>query len=366
MTTTLLKHSSKTQALGEHLTRLARSLEPNTKLPTMQELRRDLNVSIATLDSALTKLESQNVIYRKHGIGIFVSPRLGEKCIGLVVGPEFFQAGTSPFWQELLEGVRSRAESKGESSRFYMALDGREGRPVKDDLAEDICAGRLDGVIFIGCNEEAVQWIEEQGVPLAGFAGRFAHKVVLDYEAVVEAGVRLLAKRGCRRIAFLRKWDRGDEELEPGELTTLSEHFIACLAAAGLPLEPGLLQDGAHFADAESTNQMQGFEAIQRMWDGACVPPDGLIVNDDMTTRGALVALGKRGVEVGRDIQIVTHSNRGSAVLHGYEDDLTRIEFDSAELVSALFDLLETRMNGTAAAQTVVSIQPYLHPHLDI
>jgi DNA-binding LacI/PurR family transcriptional regulator len=360
MTNTFLKHSSKTQALCQHLTGLAQQLGPDAKLPTMQELRRELGVSIATLDSALTKLESQKVIYRKHGVGVFVSPRLGEKCVGLVVDPEFFQAGSSPFWQELIEGTRARAAAKGESFRFYVALAGRDGLPVKEDLAEDVHAGRLDGILFIGANEPAVQWIEAQGVPVACFAGSAPHKVQLNYETLIEQGVHELKRQGCRRLALIKKLDWRRQYLVYPQLSDLGQLFIEQLKQNGLALEPRFVQDAAYYPSDES-NQMQGFEAINRLWaEPNAERPDGLLITDDMMTRGALVGLEKCGVRIGTDIQIVSHINGGSTVLHGYEDTITLIQYDITKVVSALFELLEACMAGVAGTSSTVYVEPEL------
>ena len=61
------------QALRARLVDLAHDLGPGARMPTMLQLRDSLGVSIATLDSALSELEAQNVVYRRHGVGTFVT-----------------------------------------------------------------------------------------------------------------------------------------------------------------------------------------------------------------------------------------------------------------------------------------------------
>jgi hypothetical protein len=46
----------------------------------------------------------------------------------------------------------------------------------------------------------------------------------------------------------------------------------------------------------------------------------------------------------------VTHANRGAATLLGWENELTRIEYDPAEMVEALFALLHARLSGAPPA----------------
>ena len=79
-----------------------------------------------------------------------------------------------------------------------------------------------------------------------------------------------------------------------------------------------------------------------------------------MMARGALVALSKLGLRPGTDIKIATHLNKGSTALHGYEGDLTIVEIDPAEIVAALFSMLETLMNGEKPAAPVVSVRAKL------
>jgi DNA-binding LacI/PurR family transcriptional regulator len=79
-----------------------------------------------------------------------------------------------------------------------------------------------------------------------------------------------------------------------------------------------------------------------------------------MMTRGALVALSKMGLRAGADIKVATHTNKGSTALHGYEEELTFIEIDPAQIVAALFSMLEMLMHGEAPPKPVVCIRPQL------
>jgi DNA-binding LacI/PurR family transcriptional regulator len=87
--------------------------------------------------------------------------------------------------------------------------------------------------------------------------------------------------------------------------------------------------------------------------------PDGLVISDDMMTRGVLKVFRELRVVAGQDVRIATHSNRGSNVLAGHETELTAIEIDPAEIVQAMFDLLETLMAGKKPTLNVISIKPH-------
>lgn len=360
-------HASKTHALSEHLASVATELGPDAKLPTIQELRRELGVSVATLDNALTQLESQKIIYRKHGVGIFVSPHVGRKSIALVCDPSFFRAGMSPFWQEIIEGARAYGVDRGESCRFYLALPSAQGHlPVPDDLVEDVQGKRIDGVLFIGDNRAAVEWIWDQNVPVVAFAGWSHWMVAIDYPAVVRAGLETLRGRQCRDVGLLLPYlpdSAGGYSVPHAGIET----FKAGAREQGMSYQPQWIWNFKQHPEYSlaTTPQEQGYNAIISMYEAGFLAgespangPQGLVCLDDLMTRGALVAMQKLNIRLGQDVQIATHSNRGSSVLHGYENELTRLEIDPNAIVTSMFACLKALLMGEATAPHTIYIGP--------
>jgi DNA-binding LacI/PurR family transcriptional regulator len=144
------------------------------------------------------------------------------------------------------------------------------------------------------------------------------------------------------------------------------EAFQQALQEHGLPFLPQLLRHGYQLAAGErqtvrQSHQEQGFHFAQEVFSGPRKwRPDGVVIADDMMTHGALIALDKLKVRAGTDLKIATHANRGSMVLLGREDDLTLIEIDPAEIVQAMFDMLETLMAGRKPRRTNVCIEPHV------
>ena len=75
-------------------------LEKNNKLPREEELATYVGVSRITLRGALAKLESQGLIFRRHGKGTFVNPLSQEIRISLSPALSFYymirQSGLTP------------------------------------------------------------------------------------------------------------------------------------------------------------------------------------------------------------------------------------------------------------------------------
>lgn len=375
MQSPLTRRPPKLHATCVRLTSLAHALGPGEKLPTVARLREELGVSVATLNTALGELEAQRIIFRKHGVGIYVSPGLNHRTICLICDPSFFQAaGTSPFWNMLIERSQKRAEAHQEQFSYHFALpavsaNGEERSvPLHDGLVREIKTGCVDGMLTVGLSPHDIFWLEKQRVPFVAFAGPGPYLVALDSAEVVQIAVEQLVAQGCRRLAY---WSA----LSPHRAWKLPENdsqgllsFRAALLRYGLPYEPALVEENLHLGDPDGkphtiTHQEQGYAAACRVFaDCKVAPPDGIVCQDDMLLVGALSVMPKLGVAVGSDVKIATHANIGSPVLLGWEDYLTIIAFDPDEVVGEMFGLLQTLMEGRKPSQNTILVKPRLLP----
>ena len=369
-----LNAKPRTRAACDELTALARGLGEGVQLPTVVELKGKLGVSLTTLNSALSLLEGQGLLRRVHGHGIFVAsvaPR-----IALVCEQGFLAHNVSPFWRALMEAIEDRAESADETleSHFAWVREFDPAQPVaasaaglNSSLIGDIEAGRVQGIIGIGLPIWSALWLRARNVPFVGFAGMGRGMIHLETANIVRAGVDELARRGCRRLALAFQGAPSMVVLQHAQnaregIVQTRDEFKARLAVHNLDFAPALAcDDGAALDKALESGDLSflrsprarlsaqefGFECVKSWWRlPTSERPDGLVFCHDLCTRGALAALRQLGVVVGRDVQIATHSNAGSPLLMGYEDDLIRVEYDAAHIVSALFEMLEAQMNG--------------------
>ncbi len=358
-------YRTKTQALSARLSEMARELGPSARLPTMTELSKQLSVSMMTLNRALSELEAQGIIYRRQGSGTYVAPLrpgAGARSVGLVYDRDIFDSAQSPFCGLLVDEARRRAQSGKERFSLYLAVPSREGLPVHDDLLLSIEKKDVDGLLLVcEARSPAVKWLGEQDVPVVAlsYLPVVRHRVAIDWAALAREGVRELAARGCRDIGL---WlplgvGLGRQKGEPSfpEL----DAFRLALQDAELPYKPRHVwrldeMEAETEAMRDSTNQEQGFRAaFETFEDGDQERPDGLVILDDMMTRGALVVLEQKGIEIGRDIHIATHSNQGSTVLRSYEEQLALLEIDPAAIAGAMFSMLESLIEGRAVESPV-------------
>ena len=365
-----VKHQTKTQALSVSLTELARQLGPDAKMPTMQELSQSLQVSMMTLNRALSELEAQGVITRRQGSGTYVAPRPSQRTIGLVYDRDIFQSGASPFCGLLVDEARRRAASGDEKFSFYFAVDSASGAPVHEDLEVAIASRKLDGVLFVGeGNPQAARWLQKQKIPLVALAYTpiAPWRVKIDWPQLARLGVENLAAQGCRKIGLWIPIGTGLGRARGEKSFAELDAFRDALKAAKLPYDAKLVWQLQNLTDevrAEPgvTNQEQGYRAaFETFGEDKNNAPDGLIILDDMMTRGALVALEQLNVSVGpgtTDLKIVTHFNRGADTLSGHENEVTTIAVDAGEIAQAMFSMLETLIDGDKPDTSPILIAP--------
>ena len=368
---------TKLQETCGHISNLAHTLGPNAKLPTVVQLRDQFGVSVATLNSALTELEAQRVIRRKHGVGIYVSRQIRHRNVCLLCDPSFFRAsGASPFWNLLVVQVRERAEAEREAFSFHFTADDPAvalsdevtSAPLQNGLVNDITNGRVDGILCVGVLKPTMEWLSRQQVPIVTFAGPGPYTVGIKTEEVIRVGVSALAEKGCQRIGY---WSpvspyRVCETSLPLS-TDETRFFEACVTGAGLVPNPALIHRNSPLVTPGEyhtlSHQEQGFNMVMELFGPDSDPnqrPDGIISTDDMQTQGALTAFQRLNITVGTDIQIATHANVGSPVLLGWEDALTLIEVDPGEIVNHMFSKLECLMDGMTTVHTTERVVPRL------
>lgn len=357
MSTRTFGRETKYQKVRAEVEMLANRLGPEERLPSIRQLAATMDASINTLTGVLQELEEQNIIYRRQGAGIFVSPSR-VKSIWLICDSQFFSLGHSPFWDVLVEQMRLRASLNREQLSMHFTLpQGTPDAVLHHSLVEEIQAGRVHGVLGVGLPRRTAHWILSQGVPLTAFAGWAPHVVHLNHRTVIEMGIQALAERGCRHIGFWKTAvPRLDPDEAPPDTCELSEIFMDVLSEQGLEVDRRLIQNNRHLnsSPGRESNVQQGYRTAREVFGGEGPRPDGIVVADDTMTQGALLAMAQLGIRPGRDVWMATHANKGTPILMDDYRGLIRLEFDPAELVSRLFRMLETLMAGQIPDTTTV------------
>jgi DNA-binding LacI/PurR family transcriptional regulator len=340
---------------------MACSRGPDAKLPTRQQLAKDLGACEKTIHDVLADLEAANVIYRRQGSGIYVSPKIFCKKVRVLIDTSLVEGDdTSPFWgllwAQLVKEGQQRATDKEEEVHYELVARGSELPHVR----KAITGGMIDGVLCVGLHEQSTDWLNRQDIPVVSFAGVGDRQIILAGERALADAVRRLAALGCRRIGFW--WASGPLSAHWAESTYRESRGLieSNLSANGLAYYPEICRLGlASFAEIENVGvgaalerASEGYlkqgelQALRTFGPSAPPRPDGVVVGLDMLTLGALPALWKLGIQPGVDVAIASHSNVGSPILTGWKDDLLLWSTDPAEIAATMFRALDRLMAG--------------------
>jgi len=325
--------------------RLRRSIEDGSlpagaRLPSARELAFQWKASYLTVHKALSCLAKEGLLDRCSQRGTFVKGSC-RRFAGIICGPDL-DAEPAHFYRRLSRLLQEELE-KGDgvhgvswSARVYSGIASRhEAGRALSLFKEDCRRQAFSGLVFIDVDVDGLGLeVKEAKLPCVKLV-RSGTDVSFDSRSFALESAEFLAKKGCRRIAFISK-----------SVSTHEEEFSWGLREAsgklGLPA-PERLEipyewpcEGAEFERAAYESAL---EWIAR-WRKSGKAPDGLIVDDDIAMRGIALALVKEGVLM----EVVTFANEGVSLHYGMP--VHRYEMPVSRLASSAVDLLWRRVRG--------------------
>jgi len=351
----LVKSRGKHAETVASLVAMVRKMSPGARLPRVRELRNALGVTLSTLDKALKQLELRHMVERRQRSGIFVSKRIHQKAIGLVMGSSCFSCLSAPFYSMILNNCNQRAESHRNRLSFYLNLpctdsDSPEAMAPRN-LVQDLAAGKLDGLLVVGVKGDKFHaWIESHGLPLVCLRkGCGPGSVVVNMDDVTRMGASELMEEGCETLALV-----GNHPVDGSYFRRVARNLGFHYEEAGLQFHDWA--DAVPLAPEVCAARL--LEYFRKT--GGKRTPWGLIFLDDTFAGSVLPYLAASGVKIGSRLKIVCHSNKGSPVLAEWKRNLMLLEFDPEEMVEAMLIRLEMLMAGRNPEPEVLPIHPKL------
>jgi DNA-binding LacI/PurR family transcriptional regulator len=322
MTATRQKERPKLQASIRKLIKIVKAFEPGERLPSDRTLGMAMGVSNITASLAMQEIERRGLVRRKSRSGSYrVDPRESGH-VAIYCELDVFHPAASRFYGLLIQELRLGLAEKNIRSVPYI------GRTPPYELAqkvtapwflEDIDIHRIIASIVLATAR--APWGEKAGmgsIPSIGLDAKCAVTVNWDYNEFVREGVRVLAARGCRKIALMM-WGN---ELLP------SFHWE--MAKAGLPVHEKWVR-----GEIPPSRSGAGWEEIRSIWSApGKEKPDGLLVGDDCLFRDAMLTFAELGIHPGKNVQIVTHMNKGLEPPGNYR--IIRAVADPAEIAAIM------------------------------
>lgn len=322
------------------------------KLRSDREIAHSLKVNVSKVRTTMEMLEKKGYLLRKHGSGTFVRRIANNESVLKDITAlhpsklfkdypfDFAEKGdfrnintklifglwgdlhfTSQASQQLYASIISHINALGHEVTFNSMLRSyRDPFPV-EVISDKIRQSKSDGHIVIGnCAHDFIKARGRTDLATVFFAAGnqaiFEPTVMFDTAEAVERAFRLFVKQGYTRIAAIG--------LKSGKLYSKPEKYIYqkeiehnrfdYFNFVEVPLPPSITTAMESARELLSSNEL----------------PQAVYVADDNVLPAMLEVFNSNHIRPGRDIAVITLSNKGMDLPEGYK--WSRIEFDPAEL----------------------------------
>lgn len=312
---------------------------------TMQDIARDLNVSVVTVSKVLrnqgriSAATRKRVLRRAKDLNYqmnWAARSLVTRrtyTIGLLL-PDF----THPFFAEIARAVAQTVRPLG----YHVIISYSEEDPKLElSEADSLLARQVDGLIIASAQPirrlALFKRIQARKVPYVlidrPIAGLQASFVGVDNRAIGRLATEHLIARGCIKIAHLR----GPAIGIAGDRL---QGYREALTSKGLRVPPSFVVDGGH-------GDQSGYEGMRRLLRAARPTPDGVFCYNDPVAIGAMKAILDSGLKVPHDICVVgagnvRYSDLLAVPLTTVDQGTCRIGARAAELLMERITLKQT------------------------
>lgn len=241
-----------------------------------------------------------------------------------------------PFSAELLKGAARGIRGTGYELVVYSA----GGEPAHAVGWENRFLSRLSGTLIDGAVIVTPTVLAPSyGAPVVAVdphtGGEDVPTVESDNRRGAELATEHLLELGHRRIAFIA----GRDDLESARLR--EEGFRAAMAAAGVPVDPGLVVAG-DYAEALSANAAHGLLTLPD-------PPTAVFAANDLSAIATMDMALTRGMQVPHDLSVIGFDNIPESTLT--RPMLTTVEQPIQLMGQRAIELLVTLLNGEVPAE---------------
>ncbi|MDD4728272.1 MAG: LacI family DNA-binding transcriptional regulator [Dysgonamonadaceae bacterium] len=313
------------------------------KVVRIKDIARVLNISTATVSRALRDTHDVSTYTRKQVLE--VASRLGYKANvhaaalasgntkNIVVVIPFI---TNYYFSSVISGIQEVAYENGYNIVLMLTNDSSNRERY---LMENLAVSNLDGLLVSisadTSNADYFNRLIDKGIPMVFFdrvpENLESSKVLQDdYSGAFMATDHLICK-GYRRIAHLA----GNEHL------LITQNRLNGYKAALQKHRISLNHEWVLFSGFSQKSGEEDMEKIFKLKD----QPNGIFAINDRRAVGAIIAIKRKGLTVGKDIGVIGFTNDPISTI--IEPSLTTIEEPAFEIGKISCELLIKHINNS-------------------
>ena len=360
-----MKDLSKEEIIHTTLLGLARRIGPGGQLPTVRKLCEMLAASRSTMDRVLRILESERIVNCIQGSGIYVSPLINQRKIGIIFpGNITDPLRFSQFWRLLHSSAMRLAAKNGDELKTYFGCPAHNEdnlEPSTYSLLDDIGSRRITGLITVGIGKkDQFEWLKSYGLPIVSFGHPDMSDASLCFNdsANIQTGLRALRDAGCKKAALVYLGAGIDSQDEKNSTTKAFEEAcksVGLIYSQELRWTPELLTHWETLEDAAAS-------IIRQKWNSQEDKPDGIFFLDDTMAHGGIIAFLESGIKLDSEVHVAALTHTGASLLRPFSKYLYRVEIDPTEIIEKMFSMLGKLLQGMTLADKHLFIEAKLLP----
>ncbi|NHZ43562.1 substrate-binding domain-containing protein [Massilia aquatica] len=325
----------------------------------LKSLARTLGISKTTVSRALNGYPEVNAHTRERVLaaakeaGYEANPMARSLAVGRTnVFGIIYPLLPSDLGDPMFLGVVGGMSAALEKSKMNLIIAPVSPQNELPSYEQMVRGRRVDGLVVSRTlvHDERIAYLVKKGFPFVAHGRTELKQPYAWFDYDNEAGIGLacahLFEHGHRRIALV------SAPLELNFACQRKNSFIACMAQAGLPIDPRHLVDN-------TLDRRTGYQAMQELL--ACSPrPTAVIVDNHLSGVGAVRALLDAGIEIGKDMSVIVWGSIEDSLVGS---NVTTIDQpDPNEAGAKMTEMLAALVAGTPPAQLQVLWQPVLLP----
>lgn len=326
---------------------VAGRLKHGERLPNTKELSALFGVSIPTVQQGLGRLVDKGLLKRSPKLGSHVDASSLSRRYAVVFGWSPFEID-SRFYALLMKGLIEGMDAASINFDLHVGLLRERFELRGRQFIESASAGSYACAIVLDLSAELSAWCKTQELIACVEPPGF------DIKESARLGVSYLLERGAKRVAmvsmvadvFMKDGAKGFERELEGAAQAFSDY--------GRPFDPSIL---LHW----DQTMRDGYERTKELM-ASPSRPDGLFINHDVLTKGALPALMESSIRIPQDLVFATHANKGDDFLTAYP--VAKVEADPAKFASVTLDYI--RENAQCLKPGIHKAGGLLRPELSL